>query len=198
MPLAARDRLIFIRHGETDWNRDGRLQGQQDIGLNAKGRAQARATAGQVAGIVQARPDFPCQASPLRRTMETMRIVRETLGLAPPQQFTTDARLMELTFGRWEGLTWRAVRQQDPLAARQRHQDKWGFVPPGGESYAMLAERVAPWVRRLGGDTLVVAHGGVARVLLFLIAGVEPGTAAATPIFQGRVLLFQDGAHHWL
>jgi broad specificity phosphatase PhoE len=198
MPLAEADRLIFIRHGETDWNRDGLLQGQRDIGLNDKGRAQAHAAALQIAGIVQDRPDFPCQASPLQRTVETMRIVRATLGLAPPQAFTTDARLMELTFGRWEGLSWRAVRQKDPIAARQRHADKWGFVPPGGESYAMLAARVEPWLQGVAGDILVVAHGGIARVLFVLIAGMDPGLASSTPIFQGRVLMFQKGAFRWL
>jgi probable phosphoglycerate mutase len=105
--------------------------------------------------------------------------------------------LQELSFGNWEGLTWREIRARDANMTRVRAQDKWTFVPPGGESYAMLAERVAPALADIGREAVVVAHGGVARVLLNVLAKVPPHQASEAPIWQGKVLVFGNGAHEW-
>ena len=118
-------------------------------------------------------------ASPLGRARRTMELARAALGL-PPQAYATDARLMELSFGSWEGLTWPEVQARAPEAAVARETSKWDFAPPDGESYAMLALRIAPWLDELDGDTLVVSHGGVARVLLALIGGVAHERAAVS------------------
>ena len=99
-------------------------------------------------------------ASPLLRARETMEIARAAMDL-PPKLYRVDAALMELTFGDWEGLTWAEVRARDADGVKARRADKWGFRSAGGgESYAMLAERVAAWLAALPGDTFVVAHGG--------------------------------------
>jgi probable phosphoglycerate mutase len=86
----------------------------------------------------------------------------------------------------------------DPWAAKAREGDKWLFQPPGGESYAMLADRLRPWLATVAGDTVVVSHGGVARVLMAMIGGVSTAEAPMADIHQGRVLLFQNGARRWL
>jgi len=193
-------RLIFIRHGETDWNVAGRLQGQRDIALNARGRDQAAAAGRAVGEIIEADAAgsaLAYVASPLGRARRTMELARAALGL-PPLAYATDARLMELSFGRWEGLTWPEVKARAPEAAVARETCKWDFAPPDGESYAMLALRVAPWLDELGGDTLVVSHGGVARVLLALIGGVAHEPASVFDIWQGRLLIFQSGGFAWL
>jgi probable phosphoglycerate mutase len=192
-------RLIFLRHGETDWNASGRLQGQKDIPLNARGRDQAAAVGRDVAKFLGrdglAAQDFI--ASPMLRTRQTMQIAREAMGLAP-FDYQLDERLKEITFGTWEGLTWREVTARDPEGAAGRVTDKWGYTPPEGESYATLCERVAPWLASVNGDTVVVSHGGVARAFLHLLAGVEPLEAAAADIHQGRALIFDGGAARWL
>ena len=72
------------------------------------------------------------------------------------------------------------------------------FVPPGGESYAMLVDRVKPWLAALEGETFLVAHGGVARVCLTLLAGVSTAEAASAPIWQGRALIFDKGEAEWI
>lgn len=193
-------RLIFIRHGETDWNVEGRLQGQRDIPLNARGRDQAAAAGRAVRKIVAteaARAALAYVASPLGRARRTMELARAVLGL-PPLAYATDARLVELTFGEWEGLTWPEVKARAPYLASGRESCKWDFVPPGGESYAMLALRVAPWLAELAGDTLVVSHGGVARVLLALIGGVAHDRAPRVDIWQGRLLVFDAGRFVWV
>jgi probable phosphoglycerate mutase len=206
--------LYFVRHGETDWNRDGRLQGQKDIPINGRGEDQAKAVGRTLAAHLTAEgfdqnaiAALSYKASPLQRTMQTMRLMRASMGL-DPQKFTTDERLKELSFGAWEGLTWRDVKDQIPASALERERGKWDFVPPRGESYALLARRVRPWLDELmqahiSNDVMhkahiVVSHGGVARVLLTMLSDVSPHMAATADIWQGRVLKFWQGRAEWV
>jgi broad specificity phosphatase PhoE len=189
--------LYFIRHGETDWNVEARLQGQQDVPLNEFGRVQAEEAAERLRRAVPHYRDLDYVASPLARTRETMERLRATLDL-DPASYRTDERLKELSFGDWEGLTWRDLRRRDPEIAARRQRDKWGLVPPGGESYAMLAERVAPALAGLTRDAVIVSHGGIARVSLALLCNLSRREAPVTDIWQGKILLIKDGAYSWL
>jgi len=195
-------RLIFLRHGETAYNAENRLQGQRDIPLNARGREQARAVGRTLGARIKSEIERleaagAFIASPLERARETMEIVRDAMGL-PPSSYRQDAALKELTFGAWEGLTWPEIEARDGKAVRARRKDKWSFTPPDGESYATLAARVRPWLDGLAGDAFVVSHGGVARALMTLIAGVKPVKAADAPIAQGRALRFENGGCRWI
>ena len=192
-------RLIFLRHGETDWNVEGRLQGGQDIPLNAKGRWQAEQagrTALKILGPEAIRA-IPFVCSPLTRARATMEIARAAMGL-PQQDYALEPRVSELTFGEWEGLTWPEVQARAPEAAAWREGDKWTFTPPRGESYAMLCERLRPWLEGLEGETLVVSHGGVARALMAAVGGLATARAALADIWQGRVLVFSAGRFDWV
>lgn len=192
--------FLFIRHGETDWNADGRLQGGRDIPLNARGRAQAAAAGRRLGEVLRADGRRPADArfvvSPLGRTRDTAERVRTAIGL-PPGGYAVDDRLQELSFGLWEGMTWREVNARDPLEVKARHRDKWRFVPPGGESYEQLAGRVRAWVESVTPDLVVVSHGGVARVLMVLAGGLSTLAAPEADILQGRVLGFADGGTAW-
>ena len=124
MTLTLKHRLWFIRHGETDYNREGRLQGQQDTPLNAKGREQASAVgralrklAGPEMAALDAASAFVC--SPFQRTRRTMELARQAMGF-DPQAYALDDRLKELTFGAWEGFTWPEIEARDPAAAAAR------------------------------------------------------------------------------
>ncbi len=197
VPLSLPHRLILIRHGETDWNREGRLQGAQDIPLNALGRSQAAEVAGRLKLLA---PDFatlPYLASPMQRARETMEILRGQLGL-DPAAYVVDDRLRELTFGAWEGFTWRELRKSEPEPARARERDKWSFVPPQGESYRMLAERIRPVLAELTRETVIVSHGGVARAVLALIGAVSPQKAALADIWQGKILVAEGNRADWV
>ncbi len=189
--------LYFIRHGETDWNAEGRLQGQQDIPLNARGRLQAEEAGLRLRGIAPDYGTLAYVASPMVRTRETMERLRTALDL-DPEAYGLDPRLVEITFGAWEGRTWKEVRKAEPQAAAARERDKWSYVPPGGESYVMLTERVRPFLDELDRDTVVVAHGGVARAFLALACDVHPRQAAGLDIWQGRVLVIQGRRHEWV
>ena len=189
--------LYFIRHGETDWNLEGRLQGQRDIPLNDLGRVQAEEAGRRLLGLAGNVEDLDYVASPMARTRETMEIVRQSIGLHPTA-YRTDDRLIELTFGEWEGLTWKEVRKADPGRAALRERDKWSYVPPGGESYALLTERVRPVLDGLTRPTVIVAHGGVARAFLALACGLSRRDAASVDIWQGRVLVIDGSEHRWV
>lgn len=90
--------IYFIRHGQTDWNAEGRFQGQCDIPLNDTGRAQAGRNGRALATAIGAADGFDFVSSPLQRASETMRILRRELGL-DPTDFRTDARLVEINVG---------------------------------------------------------------------------------------------------
>jgi probable phosphoglycerate mutase len=191
-----RPTLYFIRHGETDWNLERRLQGQHDIPLNPLGRLQA-ARCGEILHDLLAVAGHPVTAfdylsSPLGRARETMELMRLALGL-DPGGYRTDARLMEMSFGRWEGFTFAELRSREAQALAARERDKWGFVLPGGESYALLERRVGAWYDELERDSVVAAHGGVCRVLMAHLGISAPEYASSGDIRQGVVYVFGGG-----
>jgi broad specificity phosphatase PhoE len=189
--------LVFIRHGETDWNREGRLQGQRDIPLNDTGRAQARRNGTAIKAAMPEAAGFDFIASPLSRSRETMEIVRAAMGLEP-SAYATDDRLKELTFGAWEGFTGDDLREVDAELIAAREKDKWAFVPPNGESYRILSERVAGWLGEIVRPTFVVAHGGVGRVLRRMILDLDPIEAVSMFFPQDKVLVFREGKESWI
>jgi probable phosphoglycerate mutase len=118
-----------------------------------------------------------------------MRIMLEAAGQGG-RSFATDAVLMEAHYGDWEGLALDEIAALRPDEMRAREADKWRYVPPNGESYAMLAERVAGWLKALDAPTFVVAHGGILRALLHLLAGLPGHDAPHLAVPQDRVILF--------
>lgn len=192
--------LYLCRHGQTDWNAEGRLQGQEEVELNSLGRAQARRNGRYLANVLGPRAaGFRYLASPMARARETMRIIRAELGL-DPDAFETDERLVELHFGDWQGSTLEEVRARDAGSLRERQALKWDYVPPGGlsESYAMLSTRAGPVFEALSGPTILVAHGGIARAFLKLYAGIGPAEAAHLTIPQDRILEASRGRVAWV
>ncbi len=165
--------LYLLRHGETEFNVEGRLQGQQDSPLTARGRAQARAH-GVLLGALIAEPEtWRVVTSPLGRALDTARLACAELGL-PEAAIETDPRLKEIAYGDWEGLTYAEIeaRNSDDWAARQR--DPWRYVVPGGESYEMVAARAGDFLNEARGNTIVVSHGGTGRVLRGLYGRLAP------------------------
>jgi probable phosphoglycerate mutase len=187
--------IYFARHGETDWNRERRLQGQHDIPLNALGRTQA-ARCGEVLRELlertgRALDDYDYVSSPLGRARETLELMRTAVGL-DAARYRTDARLMEMSFGRWEGFTFAELQARESAALAERERDKWGFILPGGESYAQLQVRVRAWYESVDRDTVVSAHGGVCRALIAHLGLARPDVASTGDIGQGCLYVF-DG-----
>ena len=188
--------LYYVRHGETDFNSQGRLQGRRDTVLNTHGRRQA-AECGVLLGDLFVRDhrraqDFKYVSSPLKRVRETMEIVRAMLGLEA-HNYEVDARLIEIAYGEWEGLTLHEIETRNASVLSARERDKWDFAPPGGESYRELADRIGNWYRPLTADTVVAAHGGGVRALMAILNIVPEEQATHAQIEQGVVYVFADG-----
>jgi len=190
--------VYFVRHGETDWNAEARLQGQADTDLNETGRAQASANGRALAELIGTAAPFDFVASPMRRTRETMELMRAAMGL-DPAGYRTDPSLVEVNFGDWQGHTFAELETVDPGCFARRESDKWGFVPPGegAESYAGLAARVRPWLDGVGRDTVCVTHGGVIRAVFALTGTLKPHEAAILPVPQDRLLRLAGDTLEW-
>lgn len=189
----------FVRHGQTGWNAELRLQGQADTDMTDLGRSQAVRNGRRLAELVDAPEDFDFVASPLKRTRETMELIRAEMGL-PARDYRVDARLMEVHFGDWQGFTHAELEQRQPGSTVARLSDKWDFVAPGpgGESYRMLLDRVRPWYEALSRPTICVTHGGVLRILFKLVEDLPVARVAEMGIVQDRVLRLKDSRLEWL
>jgi broad specificity phosphatase PhoE len=189
--------LYYVRHGVTDWNLQGRLQGRRDTVLNERGRKQA-IRCGEILRSLFARTghapaDYGYVSSPLTRARTTMHLVRTALAL-PPDEYAIDPRLAEISFGDWEGLTYQDVLKRDKDVVEKREQNKWLFRPPGGETYEDVAARIAAWYATLDQDTVVTAHGGTARALTAVLGVAPKDEAVHQSVEQGVVYVFANGA----
>jgi 2,3-bisphosphoglycerate-dependent phosphoglycerate mutase len=163
-------RLIVLRHGETTWNRDTRIQGHTDIDLNATGRWQANCLGTALADSALA----AVYSSDLRRAFDTAQAVAHAQGLTA----TPHTGLRERCFGSLEGMTWAEIEAQQPqqaVAWRTRVPD---WAPAGGESLVALRQRVLAVLnelaqRHLGQHIALVAHGGVLDVIYRAATGLE-------------------------
>ena len=177
--------LWLVRHGETVWNTEGRVQGWGDPPLSETGKTQARKLAPRLAHATFT----AVYSSDLRRTTETARLS------LPAANVTLETRLRELNFGAWEGRTWREVAENDADAVKAWYGDPYRNAPTDGEAYGDLETRVQSWLGTLPqmGRVLAFAHGGPIRALLYGLTGVpngqtwrfEVGAASLTKLVLG-------------
>lgn len=159
-------RIIAIRHGETAWNVETRLQGHLDIDLNARGRWQA-----QQLGLALADEEISrIYSSDLKRAMETAKAVAQHNRNLATAHVHSHQGLRERGFGSFEGLTYAEVEAQWPEASERWRQRDPGFAPPGGETPVQVRARVEQTLeelasRHLGEQIVLVAHGGIMDVL---------------------------------
>ena len=188
--------IYFLRHGETEWNALGRLQGTKDVPLNARGRGQAVRAAGILADLFRRdgkdKAALPYVSSPLGRARMTMELVRSKLEL-PVADYSLDDRLREIGYGVWEGLTLAESEASDPDVYARRLADKWTVAPAGGETYAAVQSRMLDLYESRLTDTVAVAHGGTCRALMVALGIETPASAAELYIEQGAVYVFRDG-----
>ncbi|MGH6901085.1 MAG: histidine phosphatase family protein, partial [Geminicoccaceae bacterium] len=158
--------LYLVRHGETAWHREGRIQGHLDAPLTERGIAQAR-HAGLVLRELLDRPaPWVLRFSPLGRTRHTTAIIAALIEEKLAAQHA-DERLKEVSWGVWQGLTRSEIARCEPAAWQRREADPWRFTPPDGESHAMPAARAAAWLESVADEPrlVVVGHGAWSRAL---------------------------------
>lgn len=151
-------RLLVIRHGATDWNAAGLMQGRADRPLSEAGRASVSS-----ARLPPGWDNAVCLSSPLRRAMETARL----LGFDP----TPDDRLIEMDWGEWEGRSLADIRAEQGEAMAENEARGLDFRPAGGESPRDVQERLKPLLAEIETPTIAVTHKGVLRALYALATG---------------------------
>jgi broad specificity phosphatase PhoE len=193
------ERILLIRHGETDWNAEERWQGFAPTELNALGHEQAKALADY---LVQ-RPIAAIYSSDLPRTWQTALPLARALGLEPQP----DPRWREINLGVFQGLTHAEMEQQYPDEVIARKADLWGYAYPQGESRRDLGNRArAAWeyvvTNTNGQEAAIISHGGTIRTLLWILFGEEdeklhmpiPNTSITTiDVKAGRYMLHAVG-----
>lgn len=161
--------LILIRHGETDWNNEGRYTGQSDVPLNARGLEQA----GSLAKQLQGRKIDVIYSSDLRRAHQTAEALAESSGT----RILIDPRLREIHQGEWEGMLFKDIRASYSQAWEQRARDPLLVAPPGGETVGQVRTRVLEALREIlqqhpDGHLAIVSHGLVLALIKVHIAGL--------------------------
>jgi len=163
-------RLYLVRHGETEWNRSLRYQGHRDIPLSSEGRAQAR----KIAVRLSSEKFAAAYASDLSRAMETAAIISDYHNL----NVTTVPELRETNFGDWEGLTYREIDSRFHEIMKGWRANPRDTKIPGGESLGEVADRCRSGLEKVlrenrEGNVLVVAHGGIIRIIVASILGMN-------------------------
>ena len=154
--------LFVVRHGQTVWNRQLRLQGRADSPLTRWG-VELALTYG---AYLKDRLDTPTQmtlcSSPLGRAAQTAALIADVLGL-PDDQIITDPLLAEHDIGDWQGQTWAQIESRSGIPRAQLHD--WSTRPPGGETRLEMLERARTWLTRPRPTptTIAVTHGGLSR-----------------------------------
>jgi len=187
--------IFFARHGETSWNLEGRYQGSLDIPLNETGQGQADACGPLLVQMLKANSVDPTRidwfSSPLSRARETMERIRAAFDDELPD-IRFDDRLREVSFGIMEGKLHSELAGDVGVLAGKRKAGYWDYRPPKGESYEDVADRLNSFKRELSGTSVIVAHGGVLRVMRHMIENVPREEVVNWPPPQGAVAHF-DG-----
>ena len=177
-------RIAFLRHGPTDWNAEGRIQGRIDTPLSDAGRAKMAALL-PPAGFEHAR----AFTSPLVRA-------RETASLLGLPDAVPDSRLAEHNWGEWEGMTREEILARDGDDAFIRAGSAIDFTPKGGESTRALLARVEAFIHdaaRAPGDAVAITHRGVMRSAYTLATGWDMATPMPEKLDLAAALIIEAG-----
>lgn len=186
--MPALPELLILRHGETEWNREGRFQGALDSALTGRGRAQAEALGRLLASLGVAPRSHGAITSPQGRARETARIALGPLGFEAAE----DLRLAEIGMGIWSGLCHGEVASRWPGPEGEPILDFYARCPEG-EGLASVAARAGAALSELDRPTVIVTHGITLRVLCALALGGDLSEAGRVVVPQGSVARVAGG-----
>jgi probable phosphoglycerate mutase len=187
-------RILLVRHGETDWNATGRIQGHSDTPLNAAGYQQAR----QVAQRLTREPVQALYSSDLARAFQTATVIGHTLGLT----VVTSPQLRERRYGLWEGLTSAEIQTRYPAQFTEWRARSTDFAPPQGETRSQLLTRALAELhtiarRHASQVVVVVTHGGFCYVLINHILGSVDGDRREFTFGNASIHTLEVTADRW-
>jgi probable phosphoglycerate mutase len=185
--------IYLSRHGQTEFNLENRFCGASDSALTPLGIEEAHRNGRVLREHLGRQTDLRVVSSPLQRAVHTATIICSELKRTD-LPIATDARLREIDFGTWEGLTLAEIKSRAPAEWAKRVADRWHHAAPGGESYAAVAARVGDWLAEERGVALVVTHGAVDRILRGLYAGLTPDDICTLPEPQDEIFVLQRGS----
>jgi broad specificity phosphatase PhoE len=177
--------LWILRHGQTEWNVTGRLQGHLDSPLTETGHAQAAAQGRILARLLP--QDVAVISSPSPRALSTGQIA------LPGRAIAQDPRLKEIDLGQWQGRTLAGILATYPEIAADPDPNLWKFHAPGGESLPAMEARLRGVLADLTGPTVLVTHGVTSRLMRCLILGLPVTAMSDVPGGQGVVHHLRDG-----
>ena len=195
--IAPHPSLLLIRHGETEWNRQGWYQGQSDPPLSSQGQAQALT----LARHLENSKATALISSPLGRAQETAKAIANALALTP----TIDSRLAEISFGDWEGLPQTEIKRRWPMLLRRWKQAPDTVIFPNGESLPALHQRVQQFLESIASQTqwlpgpvLAVTHNAVIRVALLEAMDAPLSRFRSLHVDNAAVIAlnWRDGRYH--
>lgn len=181
--------LFILRHGETEWNVSGKVQGSRDSALTENGRAQAAAQGRLLQTVMQQTPGARIMCSPLGRARATATIALRGTGKA----MVLDARLREVSAGAWEGRTRAAIHAEFAETAGLTTEFDLFTKAPGGESEAQLRARCQAFLDDLTGPTVAITHGVTSLMLRGLVQGMSREEMSALPRGQGCIYRLENG-----
>ncbi|MGB7951781.1 MAG: histidine phosphatase family protein [Candidatus Binatia bacterium] len=186
--------IYLVRHGETTWNRVGRHQGRDDSPLTENGIDQARAAGKTLRRMLPDIGSVCLETSPLGRARHTALIIAGELGFVSKNILVTPL-LIEHHLGHWQGLTQAEIDARYPGAWQAREEHKWDFLVPGGESYAMVAERARQWLasERHAPLTIAITHAIMSRTLQGVYGGFTPAETVLRSHRQDRIYCLAAG-----
>jgi broad specificity phosphatase PhoE len=184
--------IIFVRHGETDWNKNGLIQGTADTDLNETGRAQAAHVGKLLANMASELENYQIIVSPQRRAQQTAEAVVRAMGR---KLDGVDDRVRELGFGIWEGKAFWELKASPVYPADAESRFFWR--PELGESYEDGVARVSDWRAALTKPTLVISHGAVGRCLMGSFTKLGPGALVNLPTPQGKFCVLKNQTMQW-
>ena len=168
--------VYLFRHGQTTWNRAGRLQGQADSPLTLLGTQQAEAIGETLKDII-GEQKYVFWSSPLGRTKQTTSIICDTIEFRY-EEVVFDDRLVEITLGDRDGYkSWKALLEDFPEDMARREKDPWNFFHPNGESSQMVQERLRPFIKKIcdiDGLHIIVTHGVVSKIIRGMYLDLTP------------------------
>ena len=186
--------IYLVRHGETEWNRAGRMQGWRNSPLTPLGEDQARRVGLLLRDLIAEPDGCAMVVSPLGRAMQTAAIISEMMDI-DSARFGADPLVQEICWGAWQGMSHSEIAAADPDRWRRFLANRWTDAPPAGESYAQLADRARQWLASVADlpTILLVSHGGFGRILRGRYMRLAPDETLALPEPQDAVFRLTQG-----
>ena len=193
--------IFFVRHGQTDWNKQARFQGQTDLELNSIGIKQAKHNAKSIANYVVSRDyifnNLSILTSPLKRAFDTSKYICCELSLSQ-KNISIDHNLLEQNYGIWEGLTRSEIEEMYGEALFKRDNNPWTFAPKNGENLQSVANRMVEVIHKISCPTIIVTHSGNLLALHAILGLINITKLLKEKIPHNRVFVVHNDRYEWI